>query len=249
MTDVSLLTAGLAGVASFLSPCVLPLVPGYLAYVSGMSFETLRGGTGDVARKLDGRRPRLRAVTAYAGAFVLGFTTIFVLLGASATAVGQFLLAHSALFTKLAGVVLVLFGLHIMGIVKVPLLSREKRLQRHTAPRTLLGSYGVGMLFAFGWTPCIGPILAALLTMAAVQETVGHGMTLLAVYALGLGVPFLVAALGVNAFLGFTARFQRYVRAVELINGGLLIAVGCLVFTNQLAWVSGHLGFLNGFAL
>jgi cytochrome c-type biogenesis protein len=105
------------------------------------------------------------------------------------------------------------------------------------------------MLFAFGWTPCIGPILAALLTMATVQETVGHGMTLLAVYALGLGVPFLVAALGTNAFLGFTARFQRYVRAIELINGGLLIAVGCPIFTNQLAWVSGRLGFLNRFVL
>jgi len=133
--------------------------------------------------------------------------------------------------------------------VKVSLFYREKGLQRHTAPRTLLGSYGVGTLFAFGWTPCIGPILAALLTMAAVQETVGHGMTLLAVYALGLGVPFLVAALGVNTFLGFMARFQRYGRAVELVNGGVLIAVGCLIFTNQLTWVSGRLGFLNGFVL
>lgn len=249
MTDVSLLTAGFAGVASFLSPCVLPLVPGYLSYVSGISFETLRGETDAAGGKPAGHRARLRAVTAHAGAFVLGFTTLFVLLGASATAVGQFLLTYSALFTKLAGVVMVLFGLHIMGIVKVPFLYREKQLQRRTAPRTLLGSYGVGMLFAFGWTPCIGPILAALLTMAALQETVGHGMTLLAVYALGLGVPFLAAALSVNAVLVFTARFQRYVRTVELVNGGLLIAVGCLVFTNQLAWVSGHLGFLNGFVL
>jgi cytochrome c-type biogenesis protein len=249
MTDISLLTAGLAGVASFLSPCVLPLVPGYLSSVSGISLQRLCNETSAAERRSTGHRTRLRAVPAHAGAFVLGFTTLFVLLGASATAVGQFLLAHSALFTKLAGAVLVLFGLHIMGIVQVPLFSREKRLQRRTAPQTLLGSSGVGMLFAFGWTPCIGPILAALLTMAAIQETVGHGMTLLAIYALGLGVPFPVAALGVNTFLGFTARFQRYVRAVELVNGGVLIAVGCLLFTNQLAWVSGHLGFLNGFVL
>ena len=152
MTDVSLLTAGLAGVASFLSPCVLPLVPGYLSSVSGVSLQTLCNETSTAERRLEGHCARLRVVTAYAGAFVLGFTTIFVLLGASATAVGQFLLTHSALFTRLAGAVLVLFGLHIMGIVKVPLLSREKRLQRRTAPRTLLGSYGVGMLFAFGWT-------------------------------------------------------------------------------------------------
>ena len=249
MSDVSLLTASLAGIASFLSPCVLPLVPGYLAYVSGMSLGTPREGTGDAAGKPDGRRTRLRTVTVYAGAFVLGFTTIFVLLGASATVVGQFLLAHSALFTKLAGAVMVLFGLHIMGIVRISVLAREKRLAMRTAPRTLLGAYGVGMLFAFGWTPCIGPILAVLLTMAAVQETVGHGMALLAVYALGLGVPFLVSALGVNVVLVVMSRFQRYVRAVELVNGGLLIAVGCLVFTNQLAWVSGRLGFLNGFVL
>jgi cytochrome c-type biogenesis protein len=140
MTDVSLLTAGLAGVASFLSPCVLPLVPGYLSYVSGISLKTLCNETSPMERRSAGHRARLRAVTAHAGAFVLGFTTLFVLLGASATAVGQFLLAHSALFTKLAGAVLVLFGLHIMGIVKVPLFYREKRLQRHTAPRTLLGS-------------------------------------------------------------------------------------------------------------
>jgi cytochrome c-type biogenesis protein len=224
-------------------------VPGYLAYVSGVALETQHRDVGAVADLPDGRRTRLRIVTAYAGAFVLGFTTIFVLMGASATAVGQFLLAHSALFTKVAGTVMVLFGLHIMGIMPIPPLAREKRLAWRTAPRTLLGAYGVGMLFAFGWTPCIGPILAVLLTMAAVQETVGHGMLLLAVYALGLGVPFLVAAFGVNVVLVVMTRFQRYVHAVELINGGLLIAVGCLVFTNQLAWVSGHLSFLNGFVL
>ncbi len=213
------------------------------------ALEARHRDRGAVADLPDGRRTRLRLVTAYAGAFVLGFTTIFVLMGASATAVGQFLLAHSALFTKVAGTVMVLFGLHIMGIVPIPLLAREKRLAMRTAPRTLLGAYGVGMLFAFGWTPCIGPILAVLLTMAAVQDTVGHGMLLLAVYALGLGVPFLVAAFGVNVVLVVMTRFQRCVRAVELVNGGLLIVVGGLVFTNQLAWVSGHLSFLNGFVL
>jgi cytochrome c-type biogenesis protein len=249
MTDVSLFTAGLAGVVSFLSPCVLPLVPGYLSYISGLSYNTLRGETETAGGGAGERKRLLSTVTVHAGAFVLGFTTIFVGLGASATVVGQWLVASGALFTKLAGVVIILFGLHMMGAVKIPLLYREKRLQTRTAPRTLLGSYGVGMAFAFGWTPCIGPILAALLTMAAMQDTVVQGMGLLTVYSLGLGIPFLAAALGINTLLALLTRFYRYFRTVEVVSGGLLIVVGLLVFTNKMTWLSGQLVFLNRFVL
>jgi cytochrome c-type biogenesis protein len=191
----------------------------------------------------------LRSVTVNAAVFVLGFTTIFVLLGASATLIGQILIAGSGIFAKIAGVVIVLFGLHILGVLKIPLLYREKRIHTDARPRTLLGSYGVGMAFAFGWTPCIGPILAGVLTMAATQETVVQGMGLLTLYSLGLGIPFLLAALGINYLLAFTTRFRRYFRAVELVSGGLLIAVGILVFTNSMTWLSGQLTFLNRFVL
>jgi cytochrome c-type biogenesis protein len=254
MIEVSVFAAAVAGVVSFLSPCVLPLVPGYLSYVSGMSHAelqggTLQGGTAVTIQRAGGQAVLLRSVTANAAAFVLGFTTIFVLLGASATAVGQFLVATSGAFTKVAGVVIVLFGLHILGVLRVPVLYREKRIRTEARPRTLLGSYGVGMAFAFGWTPCIGPILAGVLTLAATQETVLQGMGLLTVYSLGLGIPFLVAALGANYLLAFTIRFRRYFRVVEVASGVLLIAVGVLVFTNHMTWLSGKLGFLNRFVL
>lgn len=249
MTDVSLFTAGIAGVVSFLSPCVLPLVPGYLSYIFGLSYDTLRGERNTAGRGAGERKRLLSTVTVHAGSFVLGFTSIFVGLGASATVVGQWLVASSALFAKLAGAVIILFGLHMMGVIKIPLFYREKRLQTRTAPRTLLGSYSVGMAFAFGWTPCIGPILAALLTMAAMQDTVVQGMGLLTVYSLGLGIPFLAAALGINTLLALMARFDRYCRPVEVVSGGLLIVVGLLVFTNQMAWLSGQLVFLNRFVL
>ena len=240
-----MLAAAAAGVVSFLSPCVLPLVPGYLSFVSGVSYADLSDEQGDSTR----RAALVRAVTTNALVFVLGFATVFVALGASATAVGQFLMGSAAVFTKIAGAVIIVFGLHIVGVLRIPLLYREKRIHTQNAPRTLVGAYAVGMAFAFGWTPCIGPILGAVLTMAATRQTVAEGVGLLGVYSLGLGLPFLAAAVGVNYLLGFTSRFRRYVRAVEITGGVLLVAVGLLVFFDRMTWLSQQLSFLQRFAL
>ena len=245
MDNVSLVAAGAAGVVSFLSPCVLPLVPGYLSFVSGISYEEMAGETPDPSRRAD----LIRTVTANAAVFVLGFATVFVALGASATAVGQFLVGSSAWFTKIAGAVIILFGLHISGVLRIPFLYREKRIQTENAPRSLIGAYAVGMAFAFGWSPCIGPILGAVLTMAATRETVMQGAGLLAVYSLGLGIPFLAAAIGVNYLLAFTARFRRHVRAAEVAGGVLLVAVGLLVFFDRMTWLSQQFSFLRRFAI
>jgi cytochrome c-type biogenesis protein len=245
MSDVPVFAAAAAGVVSFLSPCVLPLVPGYLSFVSGISYADLAGERGGPG----GGAALVRAVTPNATAFVLGFSTVFVALGASATALGQFLLSSSPVFTKIAGAVIILFGLHITGVLRIPLLYREKRIQAQVAPRTLLGAYAVGMAFAFGWTPCIGPILGSVLTMAATRETVTQGVALLAVYSLGLGIPFLVAALGVNYLLAFTSRFRRYVRGVEITGGVLLVFIGVLVFLDKMTWLSQLLSPLNFFTL
>jgi cytochrome c-type biogenesis protein len=246
VNEVSIFAAALAGVVSFLSPCVLPLVPGYLSYVSGVTYADLENAD---QRGADERRALVRTVTANAAAFVIGFGIVFVLLGASATAVGQFLRGASPVFTRIAGIIIIIFGLHIIGVIRIPLLYREKRFQTRTAPRTLLGSGLVGMAFAFGWTPCIGPILAAVLTLAASGETVASGMGLLAVYSLGLGIPFLLAALGINYVLSFTAKFRRFIRPAEITSGVLVIALGVLVFTDSMTWLAGQLGFLNRFAL
>jgi cytochrome c-type biogenesis protein len=245
MTDVSVPAAALAGLVSFLSPCVLPIVPGYLSYISGISLvpATAEGPAGARGGSLVG------AVTANTTAFVLGFTTVFVLLGATATSIGRFLIVQGPLFERVAGAVIVLFGLHVLRIVKIPLLYREKRFEARTQPRTLVGSYAVGTAFAFGWTPCIGPILAGVLTMAATQETVLQGMGLLTVYSLGLGVPFLLAALGASYLVAFITRFRRFYRAVEVTSGILLIVIGLMIFTGNFTWLSSQLGFLNRFVL
>jgi len=239
MTDVSIFAAIVAGVVSFLSPCVLPLVPGYLAFVSG---------TGAPAPS-EPAASRLRHVSARSGAFVLGFSTIFILLGASATHIGRFLVDRGPIFAKVAGLVVILFGLHVLGLLKIPILNREKRIQSSVAPRSLAGSYGVGMAFGFGWTPCIGPILGAVLMMASVQETVWQGVGLLTAYSLGLGVPFLFAALGAGYLTAFRARFRRFYHAVEIVSGALLVAIGGLIFSGRLTWLSAQLGFLRRFAL
>jgi len=245
MDSVPLIAAGAAGVVSFLSPCVLPLVPGYLSFVSGISYSDLSGEPTDPAR----RAALVRQVTMTATAFVLGFATVFVALGASATTIGQFLGSRAALFARIAGVVIVIFGLHMLGVLRIPLLYREKRIQTRQAPRTLIGAYAVGMAFAFGWTPCIGPVLGAVLTLAATRQTLAQGVGLLAVYSLGLGIPFLAAALGIHYLLGFVSRFRRYVRAAEIVGGLLLLAIGLLVFFQRMTWLSQQFGVLRQFAL
>ena len=241
MTSIPLYTAFGAGLASFLSPCVLPLVPGYLSFLSGASIDQLRESDGD--REVRGR------VFANAGAFVVGFSLIFILLGASATLLGQVLLSHMPLLSKVAGVLIIGFGLHTMGVLKLSWLYREKRMQLARKPVGLLGSVLVGMAFAFGWTPCIGPILAGILAYAGTQQTMGAGITLLAAYSVGLGIPFLLAGLGFDRFSRIADRFKRQMRAVEIVSGLLLVGIGILIATNSLAMLSGSLNFLAPFAL
>jgi cytochrome c-type biogenesis protein len=245
MDSVPFVAAGVAGVVSFLSPCVLPLVPGYLSFVSGVSYADLSAESADPAR----RAALVRRVALTATAFVSGFATVFIALGASATTVGQFLGSRAALFARIAGVVIGIFGLHILGVLRIPLLYREKRLQIRHAPRTLIGAYAVGMAFAFGWTPCIGPVLGAVLTLAATRQTMAQGIGLLGVYSVGFGIPFLVAAVGVNYVLGFTARFRWCARVAEIAGGVILVALGILVFFNRLTWIAQHLPSLWHFAL
>lgn len=286
--EVSVIAAFIAGLVSFLSPCVLPLVPGYISMLSGIGVDQLQ----------QGQQPR-SSLLGSSLAFVGGFSVVFVSLGASASAVGQFLVRNRNLLAPLAGALIILFGLHLVGwlgrfsirtglvigaalaaaavvlwlrpvsadsgtgrtlgpvhLISIsliffagPFLTRW--LNRDIHFRHLGGQPGVasgflmGFAFAFGWTPCIGPILAAVLTMAAASETIGRGVFLLAVYSAGLAIPFLLTALGISRFLRFYQRFRRHLHAVEVSSGVLLLFVGGLVFVNRLTWLSGKLAFLN----
>lgn len=239
MQEISLLMAFVAGVVSFLSPCVLPLVPGYLSFVSGISVDELAS----VQRK----SALVKRAAVHALVFILGFSTIFVALGASATAVGQFLQARADFFSKVGGILVVLLGLHIIGIWKIGLLYRERRFAQPSLNPGLVGSYLTGLAFAFAWTPCVGPILGAILTFSATQETVGRGMTLLTLYSLGLGVPFLLTALATHSFLTLFRQIKGYLRTVEVGAGLLVVVMGILMLTNNLTWIAGQLTFLNQF--
>jgi cytochrome c-type biogenesis protein len=216
MADVTFPAAAAAGLLSFLSPCVLPLVPPYLTYLAGVSMEDLEIETRSAAR---------RDILFSSVLFVLGFTTVFVALGATASAFGAVLRANLHLLSWAAGAVIILMGLHFIGILKVSLFYREKRAEI-TKPMGLFGSYVMGLAFAFGWTPCIGPILAAILAVAGSQETVPLGAALLATYSLGLGLPFIGAGFALGRFLAFVARFRRHFGKVEKIVGVLLIFTG-----------------------
>ncbi|MBM3570613.1 MAG: cytochrome c biogenesis protein CcdA [Alphaproteobacteria bacterium] len=232
--DVSYLAAAGAGALSFVSPCVLPLVPAYLCFVAGTSLDRLTGGEA-IDRDLE-QRLLWRAL-----AFVLGFSTVFVALGASASAVNRLLFEHLDWLAKAAGVVIVLLGIHVTGLVRIGWLNVDARFAPLAKPRGLAGAFVVGLAFAFGWTPCVGPILAAILTLAAGRESLAYGTTLLATYALGLGVPFLLAAWGMKPFLGFMARFRRYIRGVEIATGGLLVLTGGLILSGGLQSLAGYL--------
>ena len=219
-----------AGVLSFLSPCVLPLVPSYLSFVSGMSLEDLQDG-------FDRRR-----VMVHAALFVSGFTLIFVLLGAGATFIGSFLLYNSEWIARIGGVIIILFGLHLMGVFQLlPLLS-EKRVHLANKPAGYIGTVVVGIAFGAGWTPCIGPILGAILTMAGSQENVGVGMWLLFVYSMGLGIPLLLTALAMERFLNAFSRFRRFLPAVQIASGVILVLLGILLVTGSFvvlaAWLN-----------
>ncbi|HVS87863.1 MAG TPA: cytochrome c biogenesis protein CcdA [Candidatus Acidoferrum sp.] len=285
MTDVSLAAAFLAGLVSFLSPCVLPLVPGYISMLSGIGMEQLRQG-----------QPPRAGLFASSFAFVAGFSLVFISFGASASAVGSFLRQNRALLAPVAGALILLFGLHllgalskinlrsglILGVVLVVLggaalvhhgplfaglgavhffslsiigffgptfarwLNRDVHLRSTSTQPGIWSGFLLGFAFAFGWTPCIGPILATVLALAAASDTIARGVLLLAVYSAGLAVPFLLTALGIGQFLRFYQRFRKYLHAVELFSGALLLFVGGLVFVNKLTWLAGKLSFLNG---
>jgi cytochrome c-type biogenesis protein len=288
MTDVSLAGAFLAGLVSFLSPCVLPLVPGYISMLSGIGMEQLRKG--DVPTS---------GLFSSALAFVAGFSVVFISFGASASAVGSFLRQNRALLAPVAGALILLFGLHligalikinlragiILGVVLVALgisallhhaplfaglgathffslsligffgpamarwLNRDVHLRSSVAQPGIWSGFFLGFAFAFGWTPCIGPILATVLALAAASDTIARGVLLLAVYSAGLAIPFLLTALGIGQFMAFYKNFRKYLHAVELFSGALLLFVGGLVFVNKLTWLSAKLTFLNRFSL
>ena len=286
--DVTLLSAFVAGLVSFLSPCVLPLVPGYISMLSGVGVEQLRKGEG--AKGI---------LFSSALAFVTGFSVVFISLGASASSIGQFLRHNKSSLAPVAGAMIVLFGLHLIGwLAKIPIpvgaaiggvlvaaglvllrapgpfagkvqpiqlfalsgifllgpllsqwLSRDVHFRSLGGQPGAVGGFLMGFAFAFGWTPCIGPIFAAVLLVAASRDTVWQGIFLLAAYSAGLAVPFLLTALGVSRFLGFYQRFRKHLHTVEVLSGVLLLFVGVLVFTNRFTWLSGKLGFLNRFML
>ncbi|MBI4371056.1 MAG: cytochrome c biogenesis protein CcdA [Elusimicrobia bacterium] len=231
-----------AGLASFLSPCVLPLVPGYVSFMSGLSLEELA------------RESAPGAVLRHAGwesaCFVAGFALVFTLLGATASQAGRFLALHLPVVTKLAGAVIILFGLHLAGVVTIPFLYYTKRADAAAFAPGYAGSFLMGLAFACGWTPCIGPILSGILALAATRETVGQGMRLLFVYSMGLGVPFLLAGFAVGGFLRFFRRYKRYIRWGEVLSGSLLTAIGLLIFAGRLSWLTRFLpSGLGRFAL
>jgi cytochrome c-type biogenesis protein len=240
MGGVPLIAAFTAGVVSFLSPCVLPLVPGYISMISGASVQDLKDG-GDAAL--------LRKVLLQSVLFIAGFSVVFISLGASATWLGQILASRRSLLYQIGGVVIILFGLHMTGILKIGLLYRDKRFHNAGKAATPLSAFVIGLAFAFGWTPCIGPILATILTYAASRANTAGGILLLGVYSAGLAVPFLLTSLGVNHFLRFYQRFRVHLHQVEVFGGIVLIVLGAMIMTNQFTRLSGYLSFLTRFAL
>lgn len=226
--DVGYAGAALAGLLSFLSPCVLPLVPPYLCFLAGVGIEQLQGGAG--AGPGAARRVFVRAL-----AFVLGFATVFVALGASASAVGRLVADHMDVLSKAAGVLIMLLGLHFLGVFRLAGLYRELRFHGSTGstPAGLAGAYAIGLAFAFGWTPCVGPVLATILFVAAAEDTLWKGAALLGVYALGIGIPFLLAALFARPFLALMQRFRRHLHRVEQVMGALLVITGVLFITGS----------------
>jgi cytochrome c-type biogenesis protein len=234
--NVTVLAAFAAGVLSFISPCVLPLIPGYLSFISGVTLDEMQGTAGApggaAVATLSPAAGRRRVIFTSLF-FILGFSLVFIALGATASALGQFLMERLRILGRIAGIVIILFGLHTMGILRIGWMYSEKRVQMDRKPAGPIGAMLVGIAFAFGWTPCIGPILAGILAIAAAQETIGKGVQLLAVYSLGLGVPFLLTAVAINQFFAVFARIRRHYRAIEIVSGALLVGIGVLIFTDR----------------
>jgi cytochrome c-type biogenesis protein len=233
------IAAFLAGLISFLSPCVLPLVPGYVSLISGAGLEELKSPEARLMRR----------VMVNSIGFILGFSIVFVVLGAAASEIGQLLGLYKHTLARIAGVVIILFGLHLTGIFKIKALYTDARLHGVKSNSTPVGAFVIGFAFAFGWTPCLGPILAAILTIAGEQDTLMKGVLLLAVYSLGLAVPFLLTSLLMERFLKFYSRFRSHMHALEVASGALLIGLGVLLVIGRFTLISNWLSFLNRFAL
>jgi cytochrome c-type biogenesis protein len=229
--NVTYFGALFAGFLSFMSPCVLPLVPPYLAFLGGTTFDQLAGK--------DEMPPHVyRSVVLSAFAFVLGFTTVFVTLGATATVAGQLLAENLPLLAKIAGVVIIIFGLHFLGLINLPILNREARFDADVRPG-IIGAYIIGLAFAFGWTPCIGPVLGAILAVAAGEDSVRQGVILLLVYSLGLGIPFILAALAIKPFMHTMQRYRKHLGLIEKVLGGFLVLTGILFLTDSMTLIAG----------
>jgi cytochrome c-type biogenesis protein len=240
MTGLPLpIAAFLAGLVSFLSPCVLPLVPGYVSLISGVGVEQLKTQESQLLRKV-----MLNSI-----AFIFGFSVVFIALGAVATEVSQMLARYRSTLAQVAGVVIILFGLHLTGIFKIKALYTDARLHSVKGGSTAWGAFVIGFAFAFGWTPCVGPVLTVILTFAAAQDSITKGVALLAIYSMGLAVPFLLTALGVERFLKFYSRFRAHMHAIEVASGALLVVLGVLLVIGRFTIISNYLSFLNRFAL
>ncbi len=224
VNEVSILAAFLAGLVSFVSPCVLPLVPSYVTFITGISFDELTSGNPG---------PRVRRLTIiHSLAFIVGFSLVFIALGATATVAGRFLREHQDLLRRVGGVLIILFGVFLTGLIPIAALSRERKKKLTTKPLGVLGSVLVGITFAAGWTPCIGPILASILIFASTAKTVGTGVVLLSVYSLGLAVPFFLASLALNSFLAASRKIRAQLRTIEVASGIVLILFGVLLVTD-----------------
>lgn len=225
MKDVSFTLAFLAGMASFLSPCVMPLIPSYISYITGISFTNLREG-------LD--RSTIRRVTFINSlSFILGFSTVFILLGAGSSFMGSLLTRFQDIIRIVGGILIIIFGLFIAGIINIRFLMREKTIEVKKKPAGVIGSFLIGMAFAAGWTPCIGPILGSILLYASAKGSAPYGMQLLAIYSLGMGLPFLISSMAINTFLSYSRKIQRYMRIITILSGLILIAFGILLITGS----------------
>jgi len=233
MADVSIFAAFSAGIISFVSPCVLPLIPAYISFISGVSLDTLRNESGE--------KKNVKIIAVSSAVFVLGFSVVFILMGASATFAGNFLLEKLSILTKVAGAVIIIFGLHFVGIFRIKYLNYEKRINIQSNKLGLFGIFLAGTAFAFGWTPCIGPILAGILTLAATKETVYDGVMLLSAYSLGLGIPFFITGIATNTFFSLFSKIKKHFKIVEIIGGVFLIVIGIMIMFDYFSIISGYL--------
>ena len=241
MENVGILTAFVFGLLSFVSPCVLPIVPGYISFISGVSLDEMNDK--------DQKKSAMRSIVLNSLFFIGGFTLVFILLGATATTLGKTFNEYYSAISKVAGAIIIVFGLHMMGLFRIRFLNYEKRFHVGEKKLGMFGSFLVGNAFAFGWTPCIGPVLAAILVIASQQDTVYKGIALLTSYSLGLGIPFFLTGISINIFFNMFNKIKKYFHAIEIVGGAMLVILGLLIITNYLTIIAAYFSrwfpFLN----